>query len=155
MCGIWHIPISCFSKYLPERWKISGQTNSNLRSIMPLYIHFTCLQISTVCGHLDIIKVLQKHKIGQDSTTKITCHIENFWIRHFKTWKKSAVFFRFRFTQLVKFIELFWIYLLVNHKTILQIWSSKVYRKKLKLPFSASSEVWIKKTGLAIFYPIF
>ena len=34
---------------------------------MPLYIHFTCLQI-TVCGHLDIIKVLQKHKIGQDQT---------------------------------------------------------------------------------------
>ena len=149
MCGIWHIPISCFSKYLPERWKISGQTNSNLRSIMPLYIHFTCLQISTVCGHLDIIKVLQKHKICQDNITKITCHIGNFWIWHFKTLKEKSDIFFFSFGSLdslfFKFIELLWIYLLVNHKTILQIWSSKVYHKKLKVPLSASTEVWNKE----------
>ena len=100
--NVWHLHIlaSCFSKYLPERWKISGQTNSNLRSIMPLYIHFTCLQI-TVCGHLDIIKVLQKHKICQDNITKITCHIGNFWIWHFETLKeKSDIFFSFSFGSL-------------------------------------------------------
>lgn len=94
--NVWHLAHPCQLFFKIFAWKMKNLRSNKLKSeVYYAFIYtFYVPPNYAVCGHLDIIKVLQKHKICQDNITKITCHIGNFWIWHFKTLKeKSDIFF--------------------------------------------------------------
>ena len=93
--NVWHLAHTYKLFFKIFAWKMKNLRSNKLKSEVYYAFIYTFYVPPNYCmrafGHH---KVLQKHKICQDNITKITCHIGNFWIWHFKTLKeKSDIFF--------------------------------------------------------------